>query len=130
MLVKKITQISGGNPLAHLPQHPSCSFLNQIVAVSDITLGNLHGRAGHTNPQKPPGGHNSDTLFPQVIRCRQTVQHIIFMRIRKMCPYDVWSWQIHQIPVVGIAGMTQIEIHNFQAHLRITSRPLKTLHQS
>ena len=112
LLEKRILRLK--IPLADLPEHPAHRLVNQIVLMAQKELRKLERLCEVPLPDEVEGGHHRDALPPEVPRMGQLPQDTSVLVVDVSSQHFVRG-SIHQIPVVHIVRIGQIELHYLPA---------------
>lgn len=109
MFPEKITK-SVYVTLAHLAQHPADSLVHQVVMMAKKGFRQPQCVVKLTRLYQPQGRNDRYALLPQIFTAGKPVKHrAISIGMQQPVADYLRTGQIHQVPVIGLTGMAQIE---------------------
>ena len=112
---------------AHLAEHPSGGFVDEVVRVTEIALGDGYGRVEPIGADERQGRHYGYALLPHILAAAQAHQHIRVGLSKHIVAYNLRAREVHEVPIIDIPSVLQIEIHYLRP---IGFAALEASHQS
>ena len=108
-------------PLADLAEHPAYGLMYEVMGMGKEAARDAEGIIEFPGADKRRGRYYGDTLFPEIIARRETVKDFpvgtvtVRKRMKQPLSEDIRRREVHKVPVVGLPGMTEIELRDFPA---------------
>ena len=105
--------------LADFPEHPASGFVHQVVRMEQKTFSQPERRGKLAVPDQRQRGNHGDSLIPEIRTSGQAIKHIVFLAQRCFTD-DAGGAQVHQVPVVDVLGVLEIDLEDLLTQWLIT----------
>ena len=113
---------------ASLTEQPAIGFVHEVVRVGEVAEGQLEGQIRVPLPQPVHGGDDGNAFVPYPLGVRKAAEEVGVVRVERLAAEDLIRRQVHQIPVVDVRAMTEVEVGRGRAY-RPRPGPLISLHK-
>ena len=102
--------------------------MHEVVRVGEVAEGQLESQIRVPLPQPVHGGDDGDAFVPHPLGVREAAEEVGVVRVERLAAEDLVRRQVHQIPVVDVRAMTEVEVGRGRAY-RPRPGPLISLHK-
>ena len=121
--------------LAHLAEEPADGLVHEVVRMVEMVLGVADGVGRVVILQRGHGGDDGDALLPEVIAVGEAVHEVQLLllrgvRLHEPLAENLVAAEVDEVPVVGAAGIGEIEFEDFRLGLRGCAFTIILIHKN